>query len=271
MSQKAELHALAEQVNSAKLMTLGRLVAGVAHELNTPMGALNSNHDTLKRAIGRLQDILADEVVEPNELNEVRRIVAALNGVLRVNDLAIDRMRGLVTSLRSFGRPDRAQLERVQVRELIDSALALLRHETADRIEVRTEYAPLPPIEVYPQQLGQVFMNLLLNAVQAIPGRGSVTVRTTQVPGGINVVVSDTGSGIAPENLKRIFEPGFTTKGDRVGMGLGLLIAQQILDQHRGRMTVESTVGQGTTFTIYIPDGGPAPREAAAVTQSERR
>jgi signal transduction histidine kinase len=261
MTEQAELRELADKVNSAKLMTLGRLVAGVAHELNTPMGALNSNHDTLKRAIGRLQHILADEVVEPNELDEVRRIVAALNGVLRVNDLAIERMRSLVASLRSFGRPDRAQLERVEVRELIDSALALLRHETADRVEVRTEYAPLPPIEVYPQQLGQVFMNLLLNAVQAIPGRGTVSVRTTPAEGGIEVLVSDTGIGIAPENLRRIFEPGFTTKGDRVGMGLGLLITQQILDQHRGRLTVESTPGQGTTFTIYIPDGGPSPRE----------
>jgi two-component system NtrC family sensor kinase len=261
MTQPAELRELAEKVNSAKLMTLGRLVAGVAHELNTPMGALNSNHDTLKRAIGRLQDILADEVVEPDELNEVRRIVAALNGVLRVNDLAIERMRGLVASLRSFGRPDRAQLERVEVRELIDSALALLRHETADRIEVRAEYAQLPPIEVYPQQLGQAFMNLLLNAVQAMPGRGTLSVRTVPAEGGVQVVVSDTGVGISQENLQRIFEPGFTTKGDRVGMGLGLLITQQILDQHRGSLTVDSTPGQGTTFTIYIPDGGPSPRE----------
>jgi two-component system NtrC family sensor kinase len=257
------LRDLAEKVNSAKLMTLGRLVAGVAHELNTPMGALNSNHDTLKRAIGRLQDILADEVVSPDELNEVRRIVSALNGVLRVNDLAIERMRGLVASLRSFGRPDRALLERVEMRELIDSALALLRHETTDRIDVKTEYAPLPAIEVYPQQLGQVFMNLLLNAIQAIPGKGTVSVRTAAADAGVQVVISDTGSGIAPENLKRIFEPGFTTKGDRVGMGLGLLITQQILDQHGGRMTVASTVGQGTTFTLYIPDGGGSRRETA--------
>jgi signal transduction histidine kinase len=263
MSQPVELRELAEQVNSAKLMTLGRLVAGVAHELNTPMGALNSNHDTLKRALAKLQDILADEVVEPDELNEVRRVVAALAGVLRVNDLAIDRMRGLVASLRSFGRPDRAQLERVDVRELIDSALALLRHETGDRIQVRTEYATLPPIEVYPQQLGQVFMNLLLNAIQAIPGRGTVSVRTASADGGVQITLSDTGTGIAPENLKRIFEPGFTTKGDRVGMGLGLLITQQILDQHRGRLSVESTVGLGTTFTVYIPDGGPSTRETA--------
>ena len=260
--QPADLKALAEQVNSAKLMTLGSLVAGVAHELNTPMGALNSNHDTIKRAMGRLQAILADEVVEPSELDEVRRIVNVLSGALRVNDLAIDRMRGLVTSLRSFGRPDRAQVERVDIHELLDSALALVRHQTGDRIEVRKEYAQLAPIEVYPQQLGQAFMNILMNAIQAIPERGTVTVRTTSSPGGIQVILSDTGTGISPDNLKRIFEPGFTTKGARVGMGLGLLITQQIVDQHRGRLTVESMPGRGSTFTIHLPANGLPPQDA---------
>jgi two-component system NtrC family sensor kinase len=258
-----ELADLAETVNSAKLMTLGRLVAGVAHELNTPMGALNSNHDTLKRALARLQEILADELVSPDELNEVRRIVAAVSGVLKVNDLAIDRVRGLVQSLRSFGRPDRAQIERVQVQELLDASLALLRHQTANRIEVRTEYAALPPIEVYPQQLGQAFMNLLLNAVQAIPEKGTITVRTEAAQDGVQVTVADTGTGIPPENLKRIFEPGFTTKGARVGMGLGLLITQQILDQHDGRLAVDSAPGAGTTFKIYLPAAGPSRRQAA--------
>ena len=258
-----ELAELAEKVNSAKLMTLGRLVAGVAHELNTPMGALNSNHDTLKRALARLQGILADEVVSSDELNEVRRIVAAVSGVLKVNDLAIERVRGLVASLRNFGRPDRAQVERVQVQELLDAALALLRHQTMNRIDVRTEYAALQPIEVYPQQLGQAFMNLLLNAVQAIPEKGTITVRTEPAGDGVEVTVADTGSGIAPEHLKKIFEPGFTTKGARVGMGLGLLITQQILDQHDGRLAVESTPGVGTTFKIFLPAAGPSQRQAA--------
>jgi two-component system, NtrC family, sensor kinase len=263
----ADLKELADKVNSAKLMTLGSLVAGVAHELNTPMGALNSNHDTIKRAMGKLQDILADEVVEPSELNEVRRIVAALSKALRVNDLAIERMRGLVASLRSFGRPDRAQVERVDIHEVLDSALALVRHKTTNRIEVRKEYAQLAPMEVYPQQLGQAFMNILMNAIQAIPESGTVTVRTAASPEGVQVILSDTGTGISPENLKRIFEPGFTTKGARVGMGLGLLITQQIVDQHRGRLTVESTPGHGTTFTIHLPADGLPPRDAAPETQ----
>jgi signal transduction histidine kinase len=253
---------LAEAVSSAKLITLGRLVAGVAHELNTPMGALNSNHDTIKRALGRLQNILADEVVEPAELDEVRRVVAALAGVLRVNDMAIERMRSLVSSLRSFGRTDQVQ-EPVDLHETLEGALALLRHEMGDRIEVKREYGDPPTVQGYPQQLGQAFMNLLHNAVQAIPGRGTITVRTGNGPGGAVVQISDTGGGIAPENLGRIFEPGFSTKGSRVGMGLGLLITQQVFDRHFGRLTVESALGVGTTFTAFLPERAPAAAAAA--------
>lgn len=253
MSAQTSPRELAALVNSAKLATLGTLVAGVAHELNTPMGALNSNHDTLKRALGRLQEILADEVVSPEELDEVRRVVAAVAGVLRVNDLAIDRMRQLVSSLRSFGRPDQAELDRFDLHEGIDAALAILRHELGDRIEVRREYGTLPRVECYPQQLGQVFMNLLLNATQAISGPGSITIRTAATDGGATVEIEDTGAGIAPDVVGRIFEPGFTTKGSRMGMGLGLLITQQIIEQHRGRITVESTPGRGTTFSVWLP------------------
>lgn len=253
MSEDTALRDLAGRVNSAKLATLGMLVAGVAHELNTPMGALNSNHDTLKRALQRLQDILADEVVEPSELDEVRRVVAAVAGVLRVNDLAIERMRGLVASLRSFGRPDQAQLDRVDLHETLDAALALLRHELKDRIDVRREYGDLPLLYCYPQQLNQAFMNLLLNAMQAIPERGTITVRTSADGGGVTVEIEDTGTGIAPEHVERIFDPGFTTKGARVGMGLGLLITSQIIEQHHGRIGVRSTPGLGTTFLVNLP------------------
>jgi two-component system NtrC family sensor kinase len=180
-------------------------------------------------------------------------VVAAIAGVLHVNDLAITRMRQLVMSLRSFGRPDMAQRDRVDLHETIDAALALLRHELKDRVEVRREYGSLPLLDCYPQQLSQAFMNLLLNAVQAIPGRGSIMVRTLIDGGGVMVEIEDTGAGIPVEHVARIFEPGFTTKGARVGMGLGLLITQQIVDQHGGRIAVRSTPGVGTTFTVHLP------------------
>jgi signal transduction histidine kinase len=247
---------MAEAVNAAKLATLGMLVAGVAHELNTPLGALNSNHDVLKRALGKLQVILADEVVEPDELDEVRRIVAAVDGVMRVNDLAVERMVGLVASLRSFGRPDRSELDRVDPREGIESTLAILRHLTKDRIEIVRDYGHIEPFECYPNQLNQVFMNLLLNASQAIVDSGTITIRTRARDGGAVIEIEDTGAGIAAENLDRIFEPGFTTKGARVGMGLGLLISRQIVEHHGGRIDVRSQPGVGTKFTVSLPAGG---------------
>jgi signal transduction histidine kinase len=249
---------LTERVNEARLATLGMLMAGVAHELNTPLGALSSNHDSLKRALARLQDILADEVVEPSELEEVRRVVRALAGVMRVNDMAMQRVGELVTSLRSFGRPDRADVGTVDLHEGLDTAVTLLRHEMRDRIEVVREYGDIPPIECYPQQINQIFMNLLLNAVHAIPAQGTITIRTERVPDGVAVAVADTGVGIAAEHMGRIFEPGFTTKGARVGMGLGLPIARRTVERHGGRIDVTSVPGQGTTFTVRLRQALPA-------------
>lgn len=242
-----------KEVDAARFATLGMLVAGFAHEVNTPLGALASNHDTVKRALGKLQEILADEVVDPSELDEVRRIVRVLTGVMRTNDLAVERVLELVGSLRTFGRPDRADVDRVDVHEGLDTAITLLRHQWKDRIDIRRDYAELPRIECYPQQLNQLFMNLLLNAIQAIDGPGAVTARTRAEERGVRVEVEDTGSGIAPENLERIFEPGFTTKGARVGMGLGLLMARQIVDRHGGSIHVRSTPGEGSTFSVRLP------------------
>jgi two-component system, NtrC family, sensor kinase len=246
--------ALAEAVNQAKLATLGMLVAGVAHEVNTPLGALNSNHDVLRRAIGRLQVILEDEVVEPHELVEVRRIVKALDGILRVNDLAVERMSSIVNSLRTFGRLDRAEFDWADLHEGIDATFAILAHETRD-VNVVCDYGELPRVHCQPDRLNQVWMNLAVNAVFAMAGRGTLTVRTRTVGETVTIEFEDTGVGIRPENLQRIFEPGFTTKSGRVGMGLGLLLSRQIIEQHGGRITVSSEIDHGTQFTVELPHG----------------
>ena len=264
MSPTTDPGALAQLVNSAKLATLGMLVAGVAHEINTPLGALQSNHDVLKRALGRLSNILADEKVDASELAEVRRVVRAIGEVLQINDLAVERMGQIVGSLRSFGRLDRAEIDWVDLHEGLESTLALLAHEFRGRITVVREFGELPLIQCYPHQLNQLWMNLLMNASQAIRGPGTITLRTSAANGFATVEIRDTGAGIPPENLERIWEPGFTTKGARVGMGLGLLISWQIVEQHDGQMTVQSEVGKGTTFTVCIPltiqSGQPASR-----------
>jgi len=243
---------LAARVQEARIASLGTLVAGLAHELNTPLGALTSNHDVLRRAIGKLQEILADEVVDAHELEEVRRVIRAFDGILRVNDMAVERMSALVVSFRKFGRLDQADLDVVDLHEGIDSTLAILAHELRT-LHVRRDYGELPRIECHPQQLNQVFMNLLMNARQATPDGGTVTVRTRVAGDSVEVSVQDTGAGIPAENLDRIFEPGFTSKGGRVGMGLGLAICQQIMEQHRGSIAVASKPGAGATFTLVLP------------------
>jgi two-component system, NtrC family, sensor kinase len=244
--------ALADLVSKAHGATLGMLVAGLAHELNTPLGALTSNHDVLRRALHKLQEILADEVVEPHELQEVRRIVKAVDAILQVNDMAMERMTGLVTDLRDFGRLDRATVDYADLHQCLDSTLAILAHHLG-RIEVVREYGELPPVECRPQQVNQVFMNLLLNAAQAMPDGGVLTIRTARGNDEVEVAIADTGRGIRAEHMSKLFQPGFTTRKARIGMGLGLLISRQIVDGHGGRIEVASEPGVGSKFTVRLP------------------
>jgi two-component system, NtrC family, sensor kinase len=247
-----DLGGVAELVSQARLASLGMLVAGLAHEINTPIGALHSNHDVLKRALNKLQEILADEVVEPHELDEVRRIVRAVDGILQVNDMAVERMAGLVKSLRNFGRIDGADVDFTDLHEGIDGTLAIIAHQLRHLTVVR-EYGDIPLVECQPQQVNQVFMNLLLNAAQAVEEGGSITIRTRADNRDVWIAVADSGRGIAPEHIGRLFEPGFTTKDSRVGMGLGLLISRQIIDGHDGRIDIESAPGAGSVFTVRLP------------------
>lgn len=229
------------------------LIGGLAHEINTPLGALSSNHDVIMRALVRLQAILADEVVDQSELEEVRRIVRALDEVMRVNTLAVDRVNGLVKNLRNFGRPDASETNYADVHTGLDSTLAIMQHELGERIRVVRDYGELPPVLCRPHQLNQVWLNLLINACQAISGQGTITIRTRTEADRVEVAISDTGNGMSPDHQERIFQPGFTTKDGRVGMGLGLIITKQIVQQHDGALQVHSEVGQGTTFTVLLP------------------
>jgi two-component system, NtrC family, sensor kinase len=248
--------ALAKAVNEAKLTTLGMLVAGFAHEVNTPLGAINSNHDVLRRALAKLQVILEDEVVEPHELDEVRRIVRAVDGVLAVNDLAVERMTRLVQSLRTFGRLDHSRLDWSDLHQGIDATLAILGHEVRD-VEIDRRYGTLPPVRCHPDQLNQVWMNLTQNALHAMPDGGTLTITTRADGDRVRIQFTDTGRGMSPEEISHIFEPGFTTKSNRMGMGLGLLLTRQVVDHHAGAILVESDPGAGSVFTIVLPVQGP--------------
>lgn len=241
-----------ELINQAHLATLGTLVAGVAHELNTPLGAIHSNHDVIERALRKLKDILADEVVTPDELEQVRKIVRAMDGVLTTNGIAVERMVKLVEGLGTFGRPDGAERDRVDLREGLEGTLTVLAH-VLEGIDVVRELDDIPRVECYPNRLNQVFMNLIHNAVQAMDAGGTLTVRSISEDDTVRIEIEDSGKGIPPDVVERIFDPGFTTKGRRVGMGLGLAITRQIVDHHGGEISVESAVGQGTLFRIWLP------------------
>lgn len=254
----------AELVGSAKLATLGNLIAGVAHEINTPLGALHSNHYTIARALERLQEILEDEVVDEDELEDVRRIVKAIDGVTGTNNMAVDRMVKLVDSLRTFGRVDRSDIDYADIHEGLESTLAIVSFELREDIAVEKEYGDLPRVECYPNQIHQVFMNLIVNARQAMQGGGTLTLRTRHEDDEVVIQVADTGVGMSRETMDRIFDPGFTTKGSRMGMGLGLLITHRIIDRHAGRITVESEEGVGTTFTVRLPVRLPAGAKSRA-------
>lgn len=242
-----------EAVNSARLATLGSLTAGVAHELDTPLGSLKSNLDTLQRSLDRLQEILADEQVDESELDDVRRIVRAVDGIMDTNELAVERLVDLVGSLRTFARPDRSERDRIDLHECLEETLSLLQHELRDGIRVHRSFGDLPRVDCYPAKLNQAFMNLLVNACHAIDGEGEIEIRTRTDGDRVEIQIEDSGCGISREHQARIFEPGFTTKGSRVGMGLGLPITRQVVEEHGGEISLESEPGVGTCFTLRLP------------------
>ncbi len=234
----------AQLVQSEKMAALGNLVAGLAHEINTPLGAITSNTDVVLRGLGKL----APDV--PARRADVLRLV---DDLLRTNAEACQRISAIVKNLKNFARLDEAEWKTADLREGMDSTLALVEHLLRGRIEIVREYGEVPLIACHPGQLNQVFMNLLVNAIQAIEGPGAIRVRLAVDGRDLRVDVEDTGSGIAPEHLARVFDPGFTTKGVGVGTGLGLAICHRIVAAHAGTITVRSQRGGGSTFSIRLP------------------
>ncbi|UCD63482.1 MAG: PAS domain S-box protein [Candidatus Zixiibacteriota bacterium] len=240
---------------SEKMAALGSLVAGIAHEINTPLGALNSNNDMFIRLIGKLSDVLGEmkacgDLKANPELEKIFENIEKLNDI---NRTAAERIVKMVNSLRTFARLDKSEKDTVDIHEGIETTLTLVHHELKDRIEVVKNYGDIPKISCYPNQLNQVFMNLVVNACQAIDGKGTVTITTSEKDGNVIVEISDTGKGIPEEDLQKVFDPGFTTKGSGVGTGLGLSIVHQIVQEHQGEIEIDSKTGQGTTFRIILP------------------
>jgi PAS domain S-box-containing protein len=242
-------------VMQEKMASLGSLVAGVAHEMNNPIGALNSAADVSARCVERIRESIGDE--ESSRADKLAQAMDFLGDNNRVVVEAAGRVGEIIRMLRNFARLDEAEFKQVDIHEGLDSALTLLAHELRDRVEVTREYDEnVPEITCYPGQLNQVFMSVLRNAGEAIEGEGTIRVQTTVDGSHVVVRVADSGRGIAKEHLQRIFDPGFTTKGSGVGIGMGLSLCYSILQVHGGNIEVESRPGQGTTVNLRIPKAG---------------
>lgn len=243
----------AQLLQTAKLAALGDLVAGVAHEINTPLGAIHSNADLARRASERISAALARDAIGTPDTKTLEHALVALDAATSTTLTASNRIAAIIGSLRSFARLDEAERKKADLHEGLESTLTLLQHKLQERIQIVRRYGELPQILCYPNRLNQVFMNLLTNAIHAIEGHGTITITTRVERERVFVELADTGSGIPAEHLDKIFDPGFTTKGSGVGTGLGLAISFRIIQEHEGTITVASELGNGTVFTVGLP------------------
>ena len=260
-------------MQAEKMSSLGQMVAGVAHEVNTPLGYVKSNLQLLMDAQKEMKSLLAlhqklKEQILHGSSNAVAKLLgdiekqseaATLHAEIEkmcLNSLdGIERIQELVSSLKNFSRLDEAAFKQTDLNDNIESTLKIAAHLVREKgIKIEKDFGTLPEIPAYPAQLNQVFLNLLTNAVQAVTHeKGKIVITTRQDGANAVVKVSDNGTGIQPEHLNKIFEPFFTTKDVGKGTGLGLSIVYKIIEKHGGKVFAESTVGKGSTFTVVLP------------------
>jgi two-component system NtrC family sensor kinase len=265
--RKSELELLqAQMVHTEKMASLGQLAAGIAHELNNPAGFIYGNMEILRTCAAGLERLLKfyDNAELPAllavEIDAIKKEIDYKHSLEDLSSIISDcyggaeRIRDVVQNLRLFSRLDEAEFKKVDLHEGLESTIRLLsQYYGAGRIPLERDYADLPSVDCYAGQLNQVWMNLLVNAAQAISHEGKVHVMTRRENKLAVVSISDTGIGIAPEHMKNIFDPFFTTKPVGEGTGLGLSITYGIIERHGGHINIESRLGEGTTATVAIP------------------
>ena len=240
-------------IMNEKMAALGNLVAGVAHEVNNPIGAVKSASDVSARCIEKIETLLDEMAVSVRDSDPFQRALKILKENNRITITGSDRISRIVQSLKNFARLDESEFQEADIHEGIDSTLTLIEHQLKNRITVSKTFGTIPRIRCYPNQLNQVFMNILVNAVHAIEDEGEIRIETTVENENLLIEISDTGKGIPTANLDQIFSPGFTTKGVGVGTGLGLSISYNIIQKHNGKIHAQSEEGSGTTITITLP------------------
>ncbi|MBX2882728.1 MAG: hypothetical protein KTR32_22450 [Granulosicoccus sp.] len=261
-------------VQSEKMASLGIMSAGVAHEINNPIAFVHSNVNSLDEALKqfkRYNDLVKDVISAESDDDKAAKI-EVLQSFSADQDLdylfqdctdliqdtveGIERVKGIVVDLQSFARVDSGEKERVDIPECIRNTLRLAHNQIKDSAEVFLEFDDVPEIPGFPGKLNQVFLNLIVNAGHAIGADGgSITIRIKDLPASISVAVTDTGCGLDQTTIDRIFTPFFTTKPVGKGTGLGLSISHGIVKEHQGKITVQSELNVGTTFTVLLAKG----------------
>ncbi|MEO0533116.1 MAG: 7TM diverse intracellular signaling domain-containing protein [Cyanobacteria bacterium P01_A01_bin.123] len=251
-------------LEAEKLASLGQLTAGIAHEINNPVNFITSNIGSLRLDFDDLKQVVtiyqaADSKATLSEAHteaeslDVDFLFEEVEGLLKGVEEGATRTQAIVTGLRNFSRMDEDSFKRVDLHEGIDSTLTLLKNQLKTHITVHKNYSPLPDVECLPGKLNQVFMNILTNAIQAMPERGDIYITSQQNADTVEISIRDTGMGMDEAARKRLFEPFFTTKPIGEGTGLGLSISYGIVEKHHGQIMVQSELGEGTTFTLVLP------------------
>jgi len=254
-------------IQQEKLAAIGQLAAGVAHEINNPLGFITSNLSTLRKYGERLNDYLESlnevfDALSPEQQEKIKtgRRRFKLDALLEdlpelVSDSleGTDRIKKIVQGLKCFSRTDTETPSPVDINECLESAITIVWNEIKYNAKLERELGDLPPVKGYQQQLAQVFMNLLVNASHAISGQGVIQIKSTVAGNQVVVRVKDNGCGISEENQGKIFDPFFTTKDPGKGTGLGMSIVREIVDKHGGTISLTSEIGQGTEFTLTLP------------------
>jgi len=257
----------AQLMQSERMASIGQLAAGVAHEINNPVGFVNSNLGSLQTYVMNLLKLLAayeqteGALAAPAAL-QIAQVKKDIDFVFMCDDITalltesldgLKRVTHIVQDLKNFSHVDESARQLANLEDGLESTLRVVWNELKYKAEVVKEFAGLPPVMCYPFQLNQVFMNLLVNASHALVDKGKITIRTGCDDEQVWIAVQDTGKGIAPENLPRIFDPFFTTKPVGKGTGLGLSLSYDIVKKHGGHIEVKSLLGQGTTMTVFLP------------------
>lgn len=282
-SQHAELETAYSELKKAqsqilqreKMASIGQIAAGVAHEINNPMGFIMSNLTTLGKYTSKLIEFIKkqEETIETlasgcskelasqcisniqetyNKL-KINLIKEDISNLLKESLDGADRISKIVQNLKSFARVDEIQWKLANINKCIENAVSIIWNELKYKVTINYEFGDIPDIYCNPAELNQVIMNLLLNASQAIESQGLIEIKTWQEDSNVFISIKDNGCGIADEHINRIFEPFFTTKDVGKGTGLGLSISYDIIKRHDGDITVKSKLDEGTTFTIRLP------------------